>query len=128
MKLFELWKTRTKEWSPDLFDFYATSLGQDVARDAGRTTTWRRNFKAPWLQSEPTKNEGPSEKMGFNGELFDNFNPKKPKNPVIAWRTKQKKHKIPKAKTELEPCSQAEINWSKKEKSIQNKTVGTLQD
>ena len=32
------------------------------------------------------------------------------------------------AKTEHEPCRQEEINWSKIEKSIQNKTVGTLQD
>ena len=47
-KLFELWKTRTKETSPDLFVFYATSLGQDVARDNGRATTCRRDFNASW--------------------------------------------------------------------------------
>ena len=41
----------------------------------------------------------------------------------------QKKNlKTPKAKTEHEPCSQEEIHWSKIEKSIQNKIVGTLQD
>ena len=53
---------------------------------------------------------------------------KKSKNPVLAWRKKQKKHKTPKAKTEHGPCKQEEINWSKLEKSIQIQTVGTLQD
>ena len=35
---------------------------------------------------------------------------KKSKIPVLAWRTKQKKHKTPKAKTEHAPCKQEEIN------------------
>ena len=35
---------------------------------------------------------------------------KKSKNPVLAWRKKQKKHKTPKAKTEHGPCKQEEIN------------------
>ena len=35
---------------------------------------------------------------------------KKSKIPVLAWRTKQKKHKTPKAKTEHGPCKQEEIN------------------
>ena len=76
IKLFELCKTRTKKSSPNLFNFYLISAGHDIAIDAGRATTCRRNFKAPWLQTEPTKNEGPSEKMGFNGELFEKFKPK----------------------------------------------------
>ena len=66
--------------------------------------------------------------MSFNGEQFENFKPKKPKNPVIAWKTKQKNHKTPGAKTEQEPCSQEEIKWSKIEKSIQNETVPNLQN
>ena len=99
-----------------------------MAKDAGRATTCRRNFKAPWLQTERLKNEKPSKKMSFNGEKFENFKPKKPKNPVIAWKTKQKNHKTPWAKTEQEPCSQEELNWSKIEKTIKKKTVRTLQD
>ena len=99
-----------------------------MINDAGRDTTCRRNFKAPWLQTESTKNEGPSEKTSFNGEHLEIFKPKKQKNPVIVWRTKQKNHKTLKAKTEHEPWSQGEINWSKIEKSIQNGTVWTLQD
>ena len=42
--------------------------------DAGRATTCRRNFKAPWLQTERTKKEKPSENMSFNGEQFENIN------------------------------------------------------
>ena len=127
-KLFELCKTRTKKSSPHLFNFYVISAGHDMAIDTGRAITCRRSFKAPWLQTERTKNEGPSEKMSFNGEQFENFKPRKPRNPIILWRTKQKNHKNLKAKTEHEPCSQEEIKWSKIEKSIQNKTVRTLQD
>ena len=127
-ELFELCKTRTKKSSPDLFIFLLISVGRDMAHYAGRATTCRRNFKAAWLQTELTKNEGPSEKMSFNGEQFENFKSKKPKNPIILWRTKQKNHKTLKAKIEPEPFSQEEINWSKIERSIQNKTVRTLQD
>ena len=65
--------------------------------------------------------------MSFNGEQFENFKPKKPKNPIILWRTKQKNHKTLEAKSEHEPCSQEETNWSKIEQIILNKTVGTLQ-
>ena len=53
---------------------------------------------------------------------------KKSKSPVLAWRTKQRNLKTPRAKTEQEPCKQEEKNWSKIEKGIQIQTVGTLQD
>ena len=66
--------------------------------------------------------------MSINGEQSENFKPKKPKNPIILLRTKQNNHETLQAKTEHEPCSQVEINWSKFEKSIQIKTVWTLQD
>ena len=85
---------------------YIISVGHDIANDAG-------SFKAPWLQTERTKNEGPPEKMSFNAEQSENFKPKKPKNPIILLRTKQKNHKTLKAKPEPERCSQEEINWSK---------------
>ena len=45
--------------------------------DAGRATTCRRNFKAPWLQTEGTKNEGCPEKMNFNAETVWKFQTKK---------------------------------------------------
>ena len=41
---------------------------------------------------------------------------------------KTKEPQDPQGKTQQEPCSQEEINWSKIEESIQNKTVWTLQD
>ena len=117
--------TRTKQSNPDLLTFYVISGGHDMANDGGPATTCRRKFKAPWLQTERTKNEGPSEKLSFNGEQFENF---KPKNPIMVWRTKQKNQTTPNAKTEHEPCSQEEHKWNKIEKSIQNKAVRILQD
>ena len=50
-----------------------------MANDAGRVATWWRSFKAPWLKTESTKNEGPSEKLSFNGEMFESFKPKNQK-------------------------------------------------
>ena len=89
-----------------------------MANDAG-------SFKAPWLQTERTKNEGPPEKLSFNGEQFEIFKPKKQK--IHSSYAEQNK-KATKAKTEQEPCSQEELNLSKIEKSFQNKTVRALQD
>ena len=66
--------------------------------------------------------------MSFNEEQFEDFRQKISKIPLLPWRTNQKNHKTPSAKTEHEPSNQAEINWIKIEKSIQNKTVRTLQD
>ena len=72
-KLFEHCKTRTKKSSPDVFKFLVISAGHDMANNVGGVATCRRSFKAPWLQTERTKNEGPSEKMSFNGEQFEIF-------------------------------------------------------
>ena len=127
-KPLELCKTRTKKSSPDLFNFYVISARYDMVNDAGRATTCRRNFKAPWLQTERTKNEGSSEKMSFNGEQFENFNQKKTKKYQSPYGEQKNEPQDPEAKTEHEPISQEEIDWSIFEKSIQNKTVRTLQD
>ena len=75
-----------------------------------------------------TKNEGPSENMGFNEKILKISEQKRSDIPVLAWRTKQWKHKTPRATTELDSCKQEEINCSKIEKSIQFQTVRTLQD
>ena len=50
-----------------------------MANDDGRATRCRRNFKALWLQRERTKNERPSEKLSFNGEMFEFFKPENQK-------------------------------------------------
>ena len=47
-----------------------------MSNDAGSAITSRRSFKAPWLQTERTKNEGPSERMSFNEEQFEDFRQK----------------------------------------------------
>ena len=128
--MLEICKTRTKKSNADLLTFYVNSAGHDMANDAGRATTCRRIFKAPILQTERTKNEEPSEKWVLTGKQFENFKPKKPKNTVIVWKTKQKNHETPKAKTKHESCSQEELNWSKIEKSFHKKffVVENLQD
>ena len=108
--------------------FYVISAGHDLANDAGRATKCRRNFKAPWLQTERTKKERPSKKSSFNGETVWRFQTKNSKSPLFPWRTKHKNHWTPRAKNEHETCSQEEVNWSKIERSFQNRTVPTLQD
>ena len=121
IELLELCKTRTKKISPDLFNFYVIWAGSDLANDDDRATTRRRVFKAPWLQTERTKKWGAFWKNELQRGTVWNFKTKKPKNPLLPWRTKQKNHKTPRAKTEHEPCSQVRINWSKNEKIIQTK-------
>ena len=66
--------------------------------------------------------------MNFNGETVWRFQTKNFKNSTPPKENLTEDYKTPRAKTELEPCSREEINWSKIEKSIQDKTVRTLQD
>ena len=97
IKLLELCKTRTKKSSPDLFKFYVLSAGHDMANDAGRASTCRRFFKAAILQTERTKNGGPSAKMIFNGETGWRFQTKKFKNSTPPMANKTKEPQDPKA-------------------------------
>ena len=64
-KLLEICKTRAMKSSPDVFNFYVVLAGHDMVTDATRATTCRRKFKATQLQTKMTKNEGPSENLGF---------------------------------------------------------------
>ena len=68
MKLSELCKTRSKKSSPEMFNLYVVLTSHDTVTDVGRASTFRRNFNSPSLQKNSTKNEGPSENMGFNGK------------------------------------------------------------
>ena len=58
-------KTRSKNPSPDPFNFYVVLAGHDMVTDAGRATTCRHKFKAPLLKTN-TKNERPSQKHEFH--------------------------------------------------------------
>ena len=49
----------------DMLNFHVVSVGHDMINDTDKSTTCRSNFIAPPLQREKTKNEGPSENMGF---------------------------------------------------------------
>ena len=61
LKLLEHGKTRTKNASPDMFKFYLVLAGPDAAGlpRAGENSK-------PHHYEKSTKNEGPSENMGFN--------------------------------------------------------------
>ena len=90
IKLLEHCKTRIKKSNPDLLTFYVISGGHDMANEAGRATKCRRNFKAPWLQTERTEIEGPSEKMSFNPETVWKFQTKKTKKSSHRMENKTK--------------------------------------
>ena len=94
----ELCRTRTKKSNPDLLTFYVVSGGHDMANDAGRSTTCRRNFKAPWLQTDCSKNGGASEKMSFNGETGWRFQTKKFKKSAPPMENKTKEPQDPEGK------------------------------
>ena len=96
--MLERCKTRTKQSNPDLLTFYVISGGHDMANDAGRATTCRRNFKAPWLQTERTKNGKPSEKLSFNAEQFENLKWKKNKKSSHRMDNKTKEPQDPEGK------------------------------
>ena len=73
------------------------------------------------------KMKGLLKKWALTGNSLKISTKKNKKISVTLWR-KKKKPQDPEAKTEHEPISQEEIDWSIFEKSIQNKTVRTLQD
>ena len=98
IKLLEHCKTRIKKSNPDLLTFYVISGGHDMANEAGRATTCRRNFKAPWLQTERTEIEGPSEKMSFNPETVWKFQTKKTKKSSHRMENKTKEPRVSECK------------------------------
>ena len=67
------------------------------------------------------KMEGLLKKWVLTGKQVEDFRQKNSKNPLLPWRTKQKNHKTPKAKTKHEPGSHEELKWSKIEKKQSEK-------
>ena len=128
IKLLDFCKTRTKKSSPDQFSFYVISAGHEMAKEAGRATTWRRSFKAHEYKQNVQKMKGLLKKLVLTEKQFEDFRQKNPKIPLLPWRTKQKNHKTPRAKTEHEPMQAGGNKLKQNWKIIQNKTVGTLQD
>ena len=49
-------------------NLYVVLTSHDTVTDVGRASTFRRIFNSRSLQTKSTKNEGPSENMGFNGK------------------------------------------------------------
>ena len=60
----ELCKTKIKKSSPDMLNSYLSAAARDMVTDNDSCTTCRSKFKAPSLKTN-TKNERPSENMGF---------------------------------------------------------------
>ena len=60
----ELCKTKIKNSSPDMLNFYLAAAARDMVTDNDSCTTCRSKFKAPSLKTN-TKNERPPENMGF---------------------------------------------------------------
>ena len=52
-----------------MFNFYVILAGYDMVTDANMTTTCRRKFEAPTLQTKSTKNGVPSGKE-FHGKTI----------------------------------------------------------
>ena len=98
MKLSELCKTRTKKSRHELFKFYVISAGLGMANDNNRAIMCRCFFKAPRLQTELSRNEGPSEKMSFNGETVWRFQTKKFKTSTPPTENKTEEPQDPKGK------------------------------
>ena len=66
-----------------MFNCYVVLAGHDKVTDAGRASKCRRKLKAPSLQTKSTKNEGPSENMGFNGKTVLRFQTKKKRTEIL---------------------------------------------
>ena len=62
--MLEVCKTKIKKSSPDLLNFYLAAAARDMVTDDDSSTACRSKFKAPSLKTN-TKNERPSENMGF---------------------------------------------------------------
>ena len=81
-ELLEHGKTRTKNASPDMFNFYVVLAGCDTAGlpRAGKNSE-------PHHYKKTTKIKGPSENMGFNGKTVTvwRFQTKKKEQKHYAW-------------------------------------------
>ena len=171
--MLEFCKTRSNKSSPDMFNFYLILPGHDMIIDAGRATTIRRNFKAPWLQTKVQKMQDLSKTWVFTRKVWRFQTKKRTKTKLSTFQKHPKEHTAPNcnywigtfrkhgflrekfedfrrkkeqkqnsrpfkntqwntwplnATIQLGLGNHAEINWRKKEKSVQIGTVGTLQN
>ena len=108
-----------------MFNFYEVLDGHNMVTDAGRATTCRRQFKAPWLQINVQKMKD-LPKMSQTKQPFEDFRRKKyisSLDQTTPWNTQPLN-----ATKEDGPCNQEKLNSTKLEKTNQIETVGTLQD
>ena len=126
IKLFELCKTRSEKSSPDLFKFLETRLimlwpmtmtGLPRAGAVSKPRDYKQNVQ---------RMKGLLKKRALTGNSFKVSNQKTKKSNHL-MDNKTKTTRPWRQKLNMKACSQEEINLSKIEKSIQNKTVWTLQ-
>ena len=75
--------------SPDMFSLYVVLTSHDTVTVVGRASIFRLNFNSPSLQTKSTKNEGPSENMGFNGKTVWSFQTEKRTETIISTFQKE---------------------------------------
>ena len=94
-----------------MFNIYVVLVGHDMVTDATRATTCRRKFKAPSLQTNCTKKEGPPENMGFRGKQCEDFRRKKRTETLFS--TYQKKP--------VEHKDSERLNWTRPSWKVRSK-------
>ena len=92
-----------------MLNFYLVSAARHMVTDNDSSTTCRSKFKARSLK-KTQKNKDPPKTWVSSNNRLKLSDKKKSKTPDLAWRTKQRNHKTPRAKTKEEPCSQEEKN------------------
>ena len=73
----ELCKTRAKESSPDMFNFYVGLAGHDLVSGAGTSTTCRRKIKPHDYEQKVQKMKDLSKTWVLRGKHFEDFRQKK---------------------------------------------------
>ena len=89
MKLSELFRTKSKQSSPDMFNFYVVLTSHDTVTDVGRVSTFRRNFNSLFYYKRKMKDhpktwvltENQFEDFRWRKEQKQNFRPFR-KNPM----------------------------------------------
>ena len=80
-----------------MINFYVVLAGHDMVTDAGRATTCRRKFKAPWLRTKVQKRKVFSNTWVLTGKLFEDFRQKRTELLFSAPQENPVEHRAPKS-------------------------------
>ena len=96
LKLLDPCKTRSNKSSPDTFNFYVILAGHEMITDAGRATTIRRNFIAPWLPTKVQNMHNLSKTWVFTAEVWRFQTKKRTKTKFLTLQKNTVEHTAPK--------------------------------